>query len=170
MKCLPLPAHWRRIADHLGPDQFLSLWRRLETLRTERRLRIPVPKYTEQHEAMAADVFEEWLDAQRLAQAWFEMYVAVDAEQYRFIWRELYRAAYHPSRRTLRVYVPAFTVWGKHLKQVLIIELLRAEVPRPRIRHQLHTWLGCDASPSRLLRMYNELRQANQLPPDTRLN
>ena len=168
--CVPLPAHWRRIADHLGHELFLSLWRRLEVLRTERRLRIPVPKLSPHLEAMTEEDFEEWLDAQRLSAAWFEIYVAVDAEQYRFIWRELYQAAYHPKRRTLRIYVPAFTVWGKHLKQVLIIELLKAGMPRDKIRHQLHIWLGCDASSSRLLRMHNDLKLACELPPDICLN
>ncbi|MCM0151709.1 hypothetical protein [Photobacterium galatheae] len=154
---LPLPPHWKTIADHLGPELFLTVWRKLETLRTERRLRMPVLLYSYTHEAMTADEFEDWLDAQRLAAAWFEIYVAVDSEQYRFIWRELFKAAYQPNRKKLRVYVPVFRVWNNHLRDILIVELLRADVPFDRIRQQLYKWLGDDISISHLGRVKKQL-------------
>ncbi len=148
--CLPLPSHWAEIQNHIGALKFLELWRGLDTLRTGHRLRINVGRLSDNHLQMTADEFELWLDAQRLSKPWFEVYYSTTAEQYRFIWEKLYQAAYHPDRRTLRIYVPSFNFWNNHLKRVLMFCLLNAGVPKDKVSHHLLIWTGQTASQTRI--------------------
>ncbi|MDW6004735.1 hypothetical protein [Vibrio mangrovi] len=157
--CLQLPEHWRDILIHVGPVTFLKLWRRLESIRMERRLRIAVPKYTARYDEMSADEFEHWLDAQRLNVALFEIYVTVTAEEYRYIWRRLYQAAYTPERRMLRVYVPLYLTFNLHLRKVLAYTLIHAGMPLQKIPHQLVFWTRSTLSLSRLKVMEREWRK-----------
>ncbi|WP_158117204.1 hypothetical protein [Vibrio cincinnatiensis] len=157
--CLSLPPHWTEIKNHLGSLRFLELWRGLETLRTGHRLRIYVDTISERHKQMSEDEFEDWLDSRRLPKPWFEIYYVTTAEQYRFIWQTLFNAAYHPSRRVLRIYVPSLNSWKNHLKQILMFNLLTAGVPREKVSHQLLIWTGQTASMSRILLADKALRK-----------
>ncbi|HFQ5257405.1 TPA: hypothetical protein ACGUXQ_002638 [Vibrio vulnificus] len=148
--CLALPEHWAEIQRHLGALKFLELWRGLETQRTGHRLRINVARMSSDHLEMSDDDFELWLDAQRLSKPWFEVYYTTTTEQYRYIWQTLYQAAYHPGRRTLRIYVPSFNFWNKHLKRVLMFNLLAAGMPKDKVSHHLLLWTGQSASLTRI--------------------
>ncbi|GIA23864.1 hypothetical protein FXE96_13920 [Vibrio cholerae] len=157
--CLSLPQHWTEIKNHLGSLRFLELWRGLETLRTGHRLRMYVDTITERHTQMSEEEFEDWLDSRRLPKPWFEIYYVTTAEQYRFIWQALFNAAYHPSRRALRIYVPSLNSWNNHLKQILLFNLLAAGVSREKVSHQLLIWTGQTASMSRILLADKALRE-----------
>lgn len=148
--CLELPEHWAEIQRKVGALKFLELWRGLETLRTGHRLRINVARMSQRHIDMSVEEFELWLDAQRLSKPWFEIYYVSNSEQYRCIWKTLYKAAYHPDRKTLRIYVPSFNFWNNHLKRMLMFNLLNAGVPKDKISHHLLIWTGQTASQTRI--------------------
>lgn len=163
--CLSLPEHWSEIQKHIGSLKFLELWRGLETLRNELRLRIYVARLSKHHLEMTVDEFELWLDSQRLSKPWFEIYYVTEPEQYRYIWKTLYQAAYHPQRKVFRVYVPSLNYWNRHLKHVLMVNLLAAGVPRDKVSHHLHIWTGHTASQTRInyaAKMLDELNPSFQ--------
>ncbi|SIO94641.1 hypothetical protein [Vibrio spartinae] len=159
LRCLHLPEHWRDILNHVGALKFLDIWRRLESVRLERSLRISIPTYTKRHHQMSADEFEHWLDGQRLSMALFEIYVVVSAEEYRYIWRRLYKAAYYPSRKFLRVYVPVYQIFNNHLRKILAYSLFNAGMEVKKVSHQLTLWTNSTRSQSRLNAMQRRLKK-----------
>ncbi|WP_051867855.1 hypothetical protein [Vibrio sp. ER1A] len=160
MACLPLAPHWRLIADELGTELWLQLWRQLETLRTERQLRIEIPTLKLELLELSDDKFEQWLDAQSLSAAFFEIYFVVSASQYRFIWQTLFEAAQRPNRKQLRVYVPALKSWTLHLEKILLTELLAHKVAKPTVKKQLFYWLGRTTSDTRLNRLRRHIESS----------
>ncbi|MEI8634739.1 hypothetical protein P4S72_27240 [Vibrio sp. PP-XX7] len=156
-QCIELADHWRDILNHIGALTFLELWRRLEALRTERRLRIAIPKYAPAFDVMSSAEFEEWLDAQHLTAAFFEVYFTVTADQFRYIWRRLYQAAQSPGRRALRIYVPLYLIFNAHLRKALGFSLLRAGMNKTVIPHHLLRWTGQSLSLRQLTMMAQHL-------------